>query len=204
MSNPYGMPPTPPKKSRTGLYIGLACGCLALVALLIAVIGGGLWFLGQSGGTEDPTSGPTTSEEPTEDPTDDPTDDPIDEPTEDPTTEESGMTLSSSTPRTASTFDFEGDEKKPQLDTFIILELTITNNLDDTIDLADADFAFYDTSGNDVHVSYVTAPQKEIRPGDSVPVTLVGDAESGVTVAEVEMTDPVGTGGNPVKIPAGS
>ena len=46
MSTPYGMPPTPPTgapplppvKSRTPLYIALACGCV-LVLLAVSQIG---------------------------------------------------------------------------------------------------------------------------------------------------------------------
>src|SRR5699024_6024323 len=89
MSSPYGispsnpLPPAAPRKNRTGLYVGIACGCLLLVVLLLAAAGAGLWLF-SSGGDEDPTAGPTSSESAPEDPSEDPSDAPTDEESEDP------------------------------------------------------------------------------------------------------------------------
>ena len=94
MSTPYGMPPTPPTgapplppaKSRTPLYIALACGCVLVLLLVLGGAGLGFYLLGQDGG-EEPTSPPSSIVDPppSEDPSDDPTDDPSSPTSEAPT-----------------------------------------------------------------------------------------------------------------------
>src|SRR5690606_25675591 len=159
MSTPYGMPPTPPTgapplppaKSRTPLYIGLTCGCVLLLLLVLGGAGLGFYLLGQDGG-EEPTSPPSSivdpppSEDPSDDPTDDPssptseapteieTDQPVDKPTEGPSADATSpsdeiFTLTVSKPEEGTTLELGGETKTPENDKFIGVAVTIEQQL---------------------------------------------------------------------------
>lgn len=220
MSNPYGMPPSgpqppvAPKKSRTGLYVGLACGCLLLVLVLVAAAGAGFWWLSADGDEEDPTSGPTTSEGPTEDPGEEPTEDPtevtegpIESPTEDPSeepTSESGssITLSVSSPEEGTTLETPDETLTTENGKFIGVAVTITNDGDEAIELGIEQFSFVATDGEEYHLTYITNDHgREIEPGDEVPTLMYADVPEDMELAEVTYTDDVGTGGQKISIP---
>lgn len=95
----------PPKKFNSKIAI-IACAGCALLALLLLVVGGGIWLFAGSNGDDGPrpvpsTSAPTDertvsptdepsptpSDEPTDEPSDEPTDEPSDEPTDEPSDE---------------------------------------------------------------------------------------------------------------------
>ncbi len=59
MGYPGAMPPA--KKSKTGLYVGLGCGCLALLALLIGVIVLAVMLMGGDDSKDSGDGGTTTS-----------------------------------------------------------------------------------------------------------------------------------------------
>ncbi|WP_114853371.1 DUF4352 domain-containing protein [Brachybacterium sp. YJGR34] len=231
MSNPYGLggpsappaqpaPPAPPAKNRTPLYIGLACGCLLLIAVVVAAVGVGFFVLSDRGGSE-PTSttSVTTDEEPTEDeptedePTEDeptdgpietPTDDPSDDPTEDPT---GGATvsISVSTPEEGTTLETTDETIETENGKFIGVAVTITNEGDEEVGLSSDLFRFYDTDGQQhrlVFGSFSTSGP-EIAPGEEATALLYADVPEDMELESVSYTDEVGTGGEEMVIPVG-
>lgn len=235
MSNPYGvpgaphgapggpgMPPTPPPKRRTGLYIGIACGCLLLVGLLIAVVGVGLWLVGRDG-DEEPTAGPETSEAPSEDPlsedpsedpseeaTDEPTDDPLETPSEDPSedpTSEPGtsITVNVSEPSEGTTLDTDDETLETENGKFIGVAVIITNDGDSAIGLANENFRFYDDAGTEhplIYARYSTSGP-EIEPGEEATALLYADVPEDLVLESVSYTDEVATGGEEIPFPVG-
>lgn len=236
MSTPYGMPPTPPTgapplppaKSRTPLYIALACGCvLVLLLLVVAGIGVGLYLVGKDGG-EEPTSPPSSivdpppSEDPSDDPTDDPstptseapteieTDQPVDKPTEGPSadaTEPSDETFqfTVSKPEEGTTLDLGGETKTPENDKFIGVAVTIVNNSSQDIGIGSDRFRLYDDSGAEIDIRYgaFSTSGPEIPAGEEAEAQLYADVPEDTVLAEISYTDEVGTGGQEFRVPVG-
>ncbi|MGP9538257.1 DUF4352 domain-containing protein [Brachybacterium sp. AOP43-C2-M15] len=226
MSNPYGVPgapSTPAPKSRTGLYVGLSCGCLLLVAVLIAVAGVALWLVSSSG-EEEPTGGPATSETPTDEPTDEPTGDPTDEPTDEPTdgpsdgpvetptedpsedpTSEPGtsLTVNVSEPSEGATLDTNDETLETENGKFIGVAVIITNEGDEAVGLANENFRFYDDQGEEytlIYGSYSTSGPR-IEPGEEATALLYADVEKDMVLESVSYTDEVGTAGEKITFP---
>ena len=221
MSNPYGVPSAPPQKSRTGLYVGVACGCLLLVTILVVVIGAGLWLFSRDSGGEHPTCGPSTRRSPSEHPTteddptdapgsDDPTDDPIETPSEDPSedpTSSAGASISIqvSAPSEGSTLDTQDETLETENGKFIGVAVTITNNGSEDIGLAGKNFRFYDDAGNEHSLRYASFSTSgpQVTPGEEATALLYADVPSDMVLENVSYTDAVGTGGEEFIIPVG-
>lgn len=228
MSTPYGMPAVPPQrppapaqKNRTGLYIGIACGCLLLVTLLIAVVGVGLWLFSSGDNRTDPTAGPTsTSETPSDDPIDDPAEDPTsdtpietpsDDPEDDPTSETGGdqgssFTIRVSAPEEGTTLETnDGEVLETENGKFLGVAVTLTNNGSQDIGLSGANFLFYDTAGREHSLRYAsfstTGPQ--VTPGEEATALLYADVPEDTELESVSYTDEVGTGGTEMTFPVG-
>ena len=235
MSTPYGMPPTPPTgapplppaKSRTPLYIALACGCVLVLMLVVAGIGVGLYLVGKDGG-EEPTSPPSSivdpppSEDPSDDPPDDPstptsdapteieTDQPVDKPTEGPSadaTEPSDETFqfTVSKPEEGTTLDLGGETKTPENDKFIGVAVTIENSSSTSIGLDTDRFRLYDDSGAEIDIRYgaFSTSGPEIPAGEEAEAQLYADVPESTVLAEISYTDEVGTGGSEFRVPVG-
>lgn len=221
MSNPYGVPSAPPQKSRTGLYIGVACGCLLLVAILVVVVGAGLWLFSRDGGGEDPTGGPsisqapsedpTTDEDPTDDPTSsDPTDDPIETPSEDPSADPtssagSSFSLHVSAPSEGTTLDTQDETLETENGKFIGVAVTITNNGSEDMGLAGANFRFYDSAGTEHPLRYASFSTSgpQVAPDEEATALLYADVPADMVLEEISYTDEVGTGGEELRFPVG-
>lgn len=231
MSTPYGMPPTPPNgapplppaKSRTPLYIALACGCVLVLLLVVAGIGVGLYLVGQDGG-EEPTSPPTSIVDPppSEDPTDDPssptsdapteieTDQPVDKPTEGPSADATSPSdeifkLTVSTPEEGTTLELGGETKTPENDKFIGVAVTIENSSSRSIGLDTDRFRLYDDSGTEINIRYgaFSTSGPEIPAGEEAEAQLYADVPDDTVLAEISYTDEVGTGGQEFRVPVG-
>lgn len=224
MSAPYPMPPAAhqpppvPRKSRTGLYIGVACGCLLLVVVLIAAVGAGLWLFNQddgepSGGgttsestTEDPTE-ETTEEEPTEEttePTEDPLETPSEGPEEDPTSEEgTSLSISVSTPEEGTTLETSSETLDTENGKFVGVAVTMTNDGGTEVGLDLDNFSFVAADGEEyplIYGSFSTAgPQ--LPAGEEATALLYADVPEDMELSSITYTDEVGTGGMPVDIP---
>ncbi|MGO1257657.1 MAG: DUF4352 domain-containing protein [Brachybacterium sp.] len=221
MSNPYGVPSAPPQKSRTGLYVGVACGCLLLVTILVVVIGAGLWLFSRDGGGEGPTSGPSSSQTPSEDPTtdddptddptsDDPTDDPIETPSDDPSADPtsgagSSFSIHVSAPSEGATLDTQDETLETENGKFIGVAVTITNNGTEDIGLAGANFRFYDDAGTDHPLRYASFSTSgpQVAPGEEATALLYADVPEDMVLEEISYTDEVGTGGEELSFPVG-
>ncbi|WP_062946473.1 DUF4352 domain-containing protein [Brachybacterium sp. sponge] len=230
MSTPYGVPPTPPTgapplppaKSRTPLYIALACGCV--LVLLLVVAGIGLYLVGQDGG-EEPTSPPTSIVDPppSEDPSDDPstpasdapteieTDQPVDKPTEGPSADATSpsdeiFTLTVSKPEEGTTLELGGETKTPENDKFIGVAVTIENSSSRSIGLDSDRFRLYDDSGAEINIRYgaFSTSGPEIPAGEEAEAQLYADVPADTVLAEISYTDEVGTGGSEFRVPVGS
>lgn len=229
MSTPYGMPagppqrpPAPPQKSRTGLYVGIACGCLLLVTLLIAVVGVGLWLFSSGDTTADPTDDPTASESRSDDPpeTDDPLEDPTsdapietpsEDPEDDPTSENGGdqgssFTIHVSAPEEGTTLETnDGEVLETENGKFLGVAVTLTNNGSQDIGLAGANFRFYDTAGREHSLRYAsfstTGPR--VTPDEEATALLYADVPEDTELDSVSYTDAVGTGGREMTFPVG-
>lgn len=210
--SPYGAPQPPPKKSRTGMWIAIACGVMLLLVVVIGGGGVGAWLLLRSSGdgptpTATSPAGPTG--EPTKDPTDDPTAQPTDEPTDDPTddpTDEPGTTTL--TIRLASSEELDQVETNdgtldPVNDTFFGAEIELTNEADEEIGLAGENFTFYDDQGDSHHVRYgrFTTSGPQIAPGETATAMIYADIPSSTQITEVSYTDTVGTADQEVTVP---
>lgn len=207
MSNPYGAPIAPQKKSRSPLYIALACGCAALVVLVLAVGGVGVFLLTREP-AEEPTQDPSTSETETEDPsgepTEDPTDEATDEPTEDPTSETT-VSISASPLEEGTTLETEDEELTTENGKFVRVTLTLENTGTETIGLAGDNFVVYDSDGATYELRYASFSTSgpQIEPGESATAALYVDVAEDIVIESISYTDPVGTGGEEVVIPAG-
>ncbi|ASK66074.1 hypothetical protein CFK39_09895 [Brachybacterium avium] len=222
MSTPYGMPPADPQppaapqKSRTGLYIGIACGCLLLIAVVAAVGGVGLWMFSRDGGEDGPTAAPSTSESSTEDPTDEPTDevteeesdDPLETPSEDPSeepTSEAGasFTIKVSSPEEGTTLETSTETLTTENGKFIGVAVTITNDGGKEIGLDLDNFTFVDADGEEhalIYGSFSTAgPQ--IAPDEEADALLYADVPEDMELESITYTDAVGTSGKKIEIP---
>lgn len=224
MSTPYGMPstpqpptpPAPPARRRTGLYIGLACGCLLLVVVLIAAVGGGVWLFSRDGGQERPTGGPTTSEAP-EDPTEggeettpeepeseEPVETPTEDPQEDPTSQSgTEFSISVSSPEEGTTLETDDETLETENGKFIGVAVTITNTGDTEIGWSPSAFTFVDTAGVEHRLIYgsfsTSGPQ--IPAGMEATAVLYADVPVDMELESITYTDEAGTGGMPVTIP---
>lgn len=229
MSTPYGMPPAAPqppaapRKSRTGLYIGIACGCLLLVFILVAAIGAGVWMFSRDDGREDPTAGPSTSEsspeDPSEDPTDEPTQEPTDEESEDPTDEPTDEPTQEPTGDSAGTAEFEANvspaEEGTTLDTgtetlttengkFIGVEVTLTNTGETEIALGLDRFGFIDVDGTEYPLMHgVFSGAGPIEPGEEARAQLYADVPEDAELETVTYNPASGSGGQSVSMPVG-
>ena len=226
MSTPYGMPPTPPtgvpaaspQKSRAPLFIGLACGCIVMLILLVGAVGVGLYLIGENAeeGPE-PTSSssptdPGTSTEPSEDPTTGiETDQPVDQPTEGPSTEASSsagdtFSLTFSAPEEGTTLTTSDEETiESEKGKFLGVDLTLENTGSEDIGLATGNFRFYDEDGEELPIryAYFQASGLTIPPGDSATGQLFADVSEDAVLKEIGYTDEVGTGGEEVRLPVG-
>lgn len=217
MSAPYGMPPAAPlppaapQKNRTGLYVGIACGCLLLIALLVAAGGLGLWLFSRDDGGEDPTAGPPTSESSSEDPSDGPTDEesedpletPSEDPSEDPTSQPgTSFTISVSSPEEGTTLETETEKLTTENGKFIGVAVTITNDGDTEIGLDVDHFTFIDVDGEEHPLIYgafsTSGPQ--IPAGGEAVAHLYADVPEDMELDAITYTDEVGTGGKPLKV----
>ena len=218
MSAPYPMPPASPQpppapqKSRTGLYVGIACGCLLLIGILVALFGLGLWVFSRDDGGEDPTAGPTSarssSEDPTEEPTDEDTEDPLETPSEDPQedpTSEDGtsFTVSVSAPEEGTTLETSTETLETENGKFIGVAVTMTNDGGTEIGLNLENFSFVATDGEEyplIYGSFSTAgPQ--LPAGDEATALLYADVPEDMELTSITYTDEVGTGGKRIEIP---
>ena len=235
MSTPYGMPPTPPTgapplppvKSRTPLYIALACGCVLVLPLDLGGAGLGFYLLGQDGG-EEPTSPPSSivdpppSEDPSDDPTDDPssptseapteieTDQPVDKPTEGPSADATSPSdeifkLTVSKPEEGTTLELGGETKTPENDKFIGVAVTIENSSSTSIGLDTDRFRLYDDSGTEINIRYgaFSTSGPEIPAGEEAEAQLYADVPEDTVLAEISYTDEVGSGGQEFRVPVG-
>lgn len=235
MSTPYGMPPTPPTgapplppvKSRTPLYIGLACGCVLVLLLVLGGAGLGFYLLGQDAeeGPE-PTSTSSPIEDPSEDPSDDPTDDPssptseapteietdqpVDKPTEGPSADATSPSdeifkLTVSKPEEGTTLELGGETKTPENDKFIGVAVTIENSSSTSIGLDTDRFRLYDDSGTEINIRYgaFSTSGPEIPAGEEAEAQLYADVPEDTVLAEISYTDEVGTGGQEFRVPVG-
>ena len=223
MSTPYGMPPTPPpsvpavppQKSRTPLYIGLACGCVLLLVLVVAGIGVGLFLIGKDSeegpeptSTASPTD-PGPSDEPSEDPTTGiETDPPVDQPTEDPSTESDAETVSFSVsaPEEGPSLTTSDDETiESQNGKFLGVDITIENTGSTDIGLSTGNFSFYDADGEELSIRYAFFQSSGLRvpPGEAATGQLFADVPTDTQLAEVSYADEVGTGGEEIRAPVG-
>lgn len=215
MSNPYGGRPAPAQKSRTGLYFGIACGCLLLVAILVAVVGVGIYLFSQDSGDDDRTGGPSTSQPPEDDPSEDPTtdeetDDPLESPSEDPSEDpssESGrsFTIDVSAPDERTTLETDDGTLTTENGKFVGVDVTITNDGTEDIGLAGANFLFYDDAGNSYEPRYgsFSTSGPLLAPGEEATALLYADVPEDVVMVLISYTDEVGTGGEELTYPVG-
>ncbi|WP_394216607.1 hypothetical protein [Brachybacterium vulturis] len=221
MSTPYGMPaeapqpPATPQKRRTGLYVGIACGCLLLIAVVIAVAGAGLWVLSRDGGEDGPSTDPATSESSTKDPTDEPTDEPTEAPSDDSTDEPTEAPSDDST----NTAQFEAEVSAPQegttLDTgsetmtsengkYIGVQVILTNTGERGIALDLDRFTFLDVDGTEYQLMHgVFSTIGPIEPGEEASAELYADVPEGAELEAVTYNPASGPGGESVAIPVG-
>src|SRR5690625_5101188 len=135
--SPYGAPPPRATKSRTGMWIAIACGVALLLVVVIAGGGLGAWLL-LRGSDDDPGPAATSSA--------DPADDPTGEPTDDPTAGEGTTTLTIKVTSSEEVDRVETDDGPldPVNGTFFGAEVELTNEADEEIGLAGENFTFYD------------------------------------------------------------
>lgn len=229
MSAPYGMPPSSPvppavpEKRRTGLYVGIACGCLLLIAVLLVGGGVGLWLFSGGGDEGEPTSRPTSSEtseeEPSEDPQEDPSEEPTDEetsedpletpseePSEDPTSEAgASFRITVSPPEEGTTLDTGSDTMETTNGKFVGVKVVIENTGGQDIGMELDSFSFVDVDGTEyplMHGRFNT--MSGIPPGEEGEALLYADVPEDAELASVTYTDAVGTGGEKVEFEVGS
>lgn len=213
MSNPYGIPSTPQRKSRSPLYIALGCGCALLAVLALVVGGAGIYFMTQEPddppptSTEDPTDGPTDdpTSEPTEDPTSEPTDEPTaqtSEPTEEPT-DGALVTLSVSGTGEGTTLDADGETLTSKNGKFVGTTVTIENQGDKTIGLNLDNFLFHGDDGSTYELRYgaFSTDGPQIAPGETAKADVYVDVSEDTELEAVSYSDPIGTGGETVRLP---
>lgn len=203
--SPYGSPQPPEKKSRTGLWIAIACAVLLLLVVVLGGGGVGAWLL-----LREPDDGPSTTatapQDPTDEPTDDPTDDPTDEPTDDPT-DDSGttsLTIRVNSSEEVSQVETNDGPLDPENGAFFGAEVELTNeSTSEEIGLAGENFTFYDDEGNSYHVRYgrFSTAGPQIEPGETATAMIYADVAPGTTLTEVSYTDELATGGQEVPIP---
>lgn len=203
--SPYGAPQPPEKKSRTGLWIAIACAVVLLLVVILAGGGLGAWLL-----LREPDDGPSPTATAPQDPTGEPTEDPFDDPTEEPTdepTDDSGttsLTIGVNSSEEVSQVETNDGPLDPENGAFFGAEVEITNeSSSEEIGLAGENFTFYDDEGNSYHVRYgrfsTSGPQ--IEPGETATAMIYADVAPGTSVTEVSYTDEVATGGQEVPIP---
>ncbi|ATG50232.1 hypothetical protein CFK38_00875 [Brachybacterium vulturis] len=216
-------PPATPRKSRTGLYVGIACGCLLLIAVVIAVAGAGLWMFSRDSGEDGPTTGPSTSEsstevpsdepteEPTEEPTDevteDPTDEPTDEPTEAPSDDSTNMAhfeAEASAPEEGTTLDTGSETMTSANGKYIGVKVLLTNTGDRGIALDLDRFTFLDVDGTEYQLMHgVFSTIGPIEPGEEASAELYADVPEDAELEAVTYNPASGPGGQSVSIPVG-
>jgi hypothetical protein len=220
-----GLPSTPPPKNRTPLYIALACGCIALLVLVIGGGGVGVWMIGRDGGegpTRDPsTTGPAdpsedpTDTDPSEDPSEDPTtgiqtDQPIDKPTEGPSSDATSpagesLSITVSAPEEGPTLKKDDETTESENGKYVGVAVTLWNKGTEDIGLSGANFTFYDADGRSYPIVYgsfsTSGPQ--IEPDEEATALLYADVPEDMELTEISYTDEVGTGGTEVRLPVG-
>lgn len=223
MSTPYEMPPAAPlppaapRKSRTGLYVGIACGCLLLIMVLLAAGGVGLWLFSAAGDEDEPTAGPTTSEsseEPSEDPSEEPTDDeetedpletPSEDPSEDPTSEAgASFEITVSPPEEGTTLDTGTDTLETRNGKYIGVQVVLSNTGGEDIGVDLDKFTFLDVDGTEyslMHGVFSTGPA--IAPGEEVEMLLYADVPEDAELESITYTDAVATGGSTIDFAVG-
>lgn len=194
--SPYGAPPPRATKSRTGMWIAIACGVALLLVVVIAGGGLGAWLL-LRGSDDDPGPAATSSA--------DPADDPTGEPTDDPTAGEGTTTLTIKVTSSEEVDRVETDDGPldPVNGTFFGAEVELTNEADEEIGLAGENFTFYDDQGDSHHVRYgrFTTSGPQITPGETATAMVYADIPSGTQITEVSYTDTAGTAGQEVTLP---
>lgn len=213
MSNPYGVPSTPAKKSRTGLYIALACGCLLLAGIGLAAAGMGLWLFSQGSDDHRPTDGPTSSQQPTDEASADPTtagttDEPTGSGTEDPTDQPTGQqgtsfSVHAAAPTESATVETDDGTLTTEKGTFVGVEVTLTNEGGTTLGLANENFLFYDDQGTSYPLRYAkySTSGPELAPGEEATALLYVDVPEGTVLTSISYADEVGTNGKELSIP---
>ncbi|MGP9682955.1 DUF4352 domain-containing protein [Brachybacterium sp. AOP3-A1-3] len=206
MNNPYGIPSTPSRRNRSPLFIALGCGC-ALLAVLVLVAGGaGIYLLTQE--PNDPP--PTSTQEPTDDPSEDPTDEPTSETTEEPTDEPTAgptdgalVTLSVSDTGEGTTLDADGETLTSKNGKFVGTTVTIENQGTETIGLDLDNFLFHGDDGSTYELRYgsFTTSGPQIAPGETAKANVYVDVSEDTVLEAVSYSDPVGTGGEVVRLP---
>ncbi|WP_193106577.1 DUF4352 domain-containing protein [Brachybacterium sp. FME24] len=208
MSNPYGAPGAPQRKSRSPLYIALACGCAAIVVLVLAAGGVGVFLLTREP-AEEPTQDPSISETATEDPTDEPTEEPSEDPTDEPPgptldpPSEGTLTISTEPLEEGTTLDTEDEQLTTENGKFVRITLTIENLGTETYGLAGDNFVVYGSDGTTYALRYASFSTSgpQLEPGEKATAALYVDVAEDVVIESVSYTDPVGTGGEEVGLP---
>jgi hypothetical protein len=210
-SGGYGAPQQPEKKSRTPMFIAIACAVLFVGAIVLGGGGFGAYLLLSGSDAEETTQTDPTDDGPTDEPTDDPSDEPTDEPTTDepttdePTTDEPSVdptdsdlfTLTTGSPIALEQLELDdGTVMTPDSGLYQGVYITLTNHHDEDIGLQYSNFFFYDTEGNVVELAYAGATHNDgiIPPGETAEASLVADVPSDVTLESVVYRDIVATG----------
>lgn len=203
----FGAPQQPEKKSRTPMFIAIACAVLFVGAIVLGGGGFGAYLLLSGSDAEETTQSDPTDDEPTDEPTDDPTDEPTtdepttDEPTTDePTTDEPSVdptdsdlfTLATGSPIALDQLELDdGTVMTPENGIYKGVYITLTNHHTEDIGLQYSNFFFYDTEGNVVDLAYAGATHNDgiIPPGETAEASLVADVPSDVTLESVVYRD---------------
>lgn len=182
----WGAPPQPPKKNNAGKIIGIGCGGIVALLVIIGVIGALV-----SGGDSSDTSssnGGTVSSRPTAPDGSEEAETEKEEPAEEPalkiTAEKTGFTKS---------ILADGSN-------YTSIKVTVTNNSDDTIGVNPLYFTITDTDGtkhtHELAVDETQIDTVDLAPGENISGTVTGKGK--FTAAYVTYTD--GLLGDPVRV----
>ena len=201
----YPTPPAPQPKSRTGLWIGLACGCIALLVLVVGGVGAGIWFMNR-GEDPDSTGRETTSEEETtsdEETTDEETTE--EETTEEETTaaEEVTVTLAVMDSAEGNTLTTDDGDQTSTNGKYVGVYISLYNEGDSSVSFASSDFTLYDADGSPYTPIYgnFSSSGPEVAAGEEQYGWIYVDVAEDVTITEIAYTDVVGTLGQEIRQP---